>query len=167
MQVQDWQSRKEVKKGNIGEQIIREYLENKGYIVYEPVTEKAHHFDKVISKNKKFLAIAEIKTYERLLFLEETGINTKNYNEYLDIKNIDVFVFFVDYITKSIYGNKLSELNKEVVIKNKKFPYIMNCKTGSKTMFHLSIMKEISKLTDDYCLELKNNTNINDKYIKL
>jgi len=78
MQQQEWQDKKEVKKGNIGELIIRNYLEDKGYVVYEPVTEKAHHFDKVISRNKKFLAVAEIKTYERLRYKTETGINLKN-----------------------------------------------------------------------------------------
>lgn len=164
MQGQEWQNKKEVIKGNIGENIVRLHLEQKGYIVYEPVTNAAHHFDKLISKNKKYLAIVEIKTYEKLKYKEETGINLKNYNEYLDIKNIPVFVFFVDHITKSIYGNKLNILQQEKIINNKKFPYVMETKTGSKQMFHLSSMKTIYNLTEEQCLILKQKTNISEQY---
>lgn len=163
MQNNNWQDKPEVKKGNIGEVIIRKYLEDKGYVIYEPVTDGAHHFDKVISRNKKFLAIAEIKTYERLKFKDETGINLKNYKEYLNIE-IEVFVFFVDYVTKTIYGNKLKILNKEINIKGKSYPYVMESKTGKKMMFHLDVMKTISTLTDEQCVEIKKHSYKNNKY---
>ena len=150
--------------GMVGSAIVRN-LESKGYIVYEPVTDGPHHFDKLISKDKKILAIVEIKTYERLKFKPETGINLKNYKEYLDIKNIEVFVFFVDYITESIYGNKLSILSKQIEINKTFYPYVMKSVTGDKQMFHLKSMIEISKLKKDDCIHLKNKTNINKKYI--
>jgi len=175
MQKQDWNDRTEVKKGNIGESIVTTYLENKGYVVYEPVTDKAHHFDKVISKDKKFLAIAEVKTYEMLKFKDETGINLKNYKEYLDIKNLDVFIFFVDSTTNrekesfeelhsSIYGNKLIILSEKTLIKGKEYPYVMRTPNGLKMMFHLSKMKKIGELTKDQCLDIKKYSKLNNKY---
>ena len=45
-----WQDKIQVKKGNIGEKIVRNYLEKKGFIVYEPKTNGSHPFDKIAIK---------------------------------------------------------------------------------------------------------------------
>jgi hypothetical protein len=42
----EWSRRKEVQKGDTGERIVRSYLESKGWVVYEPITEGRHAFDK-------------------------------------------------------------------------------------------------------------------------
>ena len=40
MQKKDWNDKTEVKKGDIGEAIVKNILEQKGYVIYKCVTEK-------------------------------------------------------------------------------------------------------------------------------
>ena len=40
-----WEDKIQVKKGNLGENIVKDTLEKKGYVVYKCVTERAHAFD--------------------------------------------------------------------------------------------------------------------------
>jgi hypothetical protein len=40
-----WEDKAQVKKGNIGEKIIQQYLEGKGWKVYKPFTKGAHWFE--------------------------------------------------------------------------------------------------------------------------
>ena len=61
----NWENRIEVKKGNIGEDIVEKYIEKLGYIIYKPVTEKSHPFDRLCVKNKIDIFVAEIKTNPR------------------------------------------------------------------------------------------------------
>ena len=49
----EWEQKTSVKKGNVGERIVREYLEAKGLVCYQPVTERAHAFDMLAIREKK------------------------------------------------------------------------------------------------------------------
>ena len=76
-----------LKKGEIGEQIIREYLEKKGWIVYFPFTkDKAHAFDILATKNKEKVFALDVKTKARLNNWPAQGINIKSYKEYLSFR---------------------------------------------------------------------------------
>ena len=83
-------------KGKIGEDIVRRYLEEKGYVVYKPVTEGAHAFDILAVKDKKTVIIADVKTKARRNYFPDTGINYKHYVEYkVILKTLltSVFIF--------------------------------------------------------------------------
>lgn len=150
--MEEWNKRKPVQKGNLGEQIVKKYLEQRGYIVYQPVTEGAHAFDKLcVSKDKKDIFIAEVKTKPHRLYYPDTGINTRNLQEYKYIQekhSINVFIFFVDEVAQQVYGNTLYELEKPRTVTD----YLGNKYTYPKeefnhiTYFPLDAMKYIGTI---------------------
>ena len=144
-----WQSKTTVKKGNIGEKIVKEYLENKGYVIYKPATSGSHPFDNLCaSQDKKKIFIVEVKTKEARKYYPDTGIDIKNYNEYKYIQdkyNLKVFLFFVDATNRKVYGNELGNLIKPKIIDNKKYPSMEK----GIIYFPLSSMRPISELTED------------------
>ena len=60
-----WEDKAQVKKGNIGEKIIQQYLEGKGWKVYKPFTKGAHWFDMLACKNKAKVIAIDVKTKAR------------------------------------------------------------------------------------------------------
>jgi hypothetical protein len=103
-----------LKKGEIGEQIIREYLESGGYIVYFPQTKnKAHYFDILATKNKEKVIAIDVKTKARLNKWAAQGINIKSYNEYMNFVekiNIPFYLVFVDDKNGDVHMANLKEL---------------------------------------------------------
>lgn len=159
----NWSDKIQVQKGDYGERIVRNYLESKGWIVYEPETEGPHAFDKLCIKDKKHIVIAEVKTKARMNKWNATGFNIKSYNEYLFIQNkygIDVFIFFVDEYVKSIYGNKLSILEKPYTAKDGVYPM----KLRNIIVFSLETMKTISEISEKDSLYLKEHSSRNYEY---
>ena len=103
-----------LKKGEAGEKIVREYLENKGWIVYCPFTKnKAHYFDMLATKNKEKVIAIDVKTKARLNKWPAQGIDIKNYSEYMNfIKKINVpfYLVFIDDKSGDVYSAELSKL---------------------------------------------------------
>lgn len=116
----DWHEKKEVKKGDIGEELVKQYLETKKFILYKPISNGSHKIDYFChSGNEKKVICAEVKTKRRMAMKPKTGFNLSSYNHYLDMKtkhNIDTFVFFVDDFEKKIYGQWLSKLTEFEII---------------------------------------------------
>ncbi len=111
----DFQNSKTFKKGLYGENIISNYLRAKKYVVYSPNYGQPHAFDLLAIRNKKEVIIAECKSKARRSYYCDTGINIKNYEEYLYMQkkhNIPVFIFFIDEGLGRIYGNFIDELVK-------------------------------------------------------
>jgi hypothetical protein len=125
----DWQSLTTVKKGNIGEKLVDQWLTSKGYIPYSPIATGAHPFDRLVaSRDKKTIFIADSKTKAKRKYYPDTGIDIRHYKEYMHIQqkhNIHVFIFFVDEESMLIYGNFLARLDKSIAVyhKNKKINY--------------------------------------------
>lgn len=147
----NWQDKASVKKGNIGEGIIRQFLEEKGYIVYEPVTRGPHGFDKLAVRNKKDVLIAECKTKAKRTYYDDTGIDLRHYKEYKYVyekHQIDVFLFFVDEHLAEVYGHFLRVLEKP----NGSYPLIQN----NIIYFPMANMcRNICKLTPEQVESLK------------
>lgn len=118
----NWKDKTTVKKGNIGERLVDEYLINQGFIPYHPGVDGSHPFDRLVaSRDKKTIFIADAKTKAKRMYYPDTGINISHYNEYKFIQdkyNIDVFIFFVDEECGEIYGNFIRELDTERQIEN-------------------------------------------------
>lgn len=111
----EWSDKTEVKKGNYGEHLVKWFLEDKGFVVYKPITNKAHAFDGMAIRDKKTILIYDVKSKARLNNYNATGFNIRNYNEYKHISNkynIHIFIFFVDEMLGKIYGNWLHILEK-------------------------------------------------------
>lgn len=169
----NWQDKIEVKKGNLGEDIIDKYIQSLGLIPYFPNHDGAHPFDRLCAtQNKRYLCIVDAKAKARRTYYPDTGINLKTYEEYKYLRNkytIDIWLFFVDEDTKSIYGGKLKELEKEVIIswrnKNIRYPRRERNKRGIfEIYFPVDYMKTIHELSDIEVAELKKYSNRSYKY---
>lgn len=148
-----------LKKGEIGENLVKDFLEGRGWIVYSPTEGKAHAFDKLCIKDKKNIAIVEIKTKARMNNLNATGFETRHLNEYkyiLDKYGIDIFIFWVDEFLQCVYGNTLTELLKEYKAKDGNYPRQL-C-DGKITIFSLEKMNKYFSLEEDICNDLKSFT---------
>ena len=163
----NWQQKLTVKKGNLGEEIISRFLERKGYVIYSPETkDKAHAFDRLAIKDKEQIIIAEIKTKARRNKYADTGIDKRNYDQYVKIQNkynIPVFIFFVDEMLKKVYGNWLSKLIIPIIIEGKQYPLILN----NIIYFPLVNMINIAELSEQQITELKKLSNRNYEYIAI
>lgn len=156
----EWQNKITVKKGDFAEEIIRGFLEEKGFVIYEPITNGAHCFDKLAVKNKEQFIIAECKAKSKRKYYDDTGINIKHYSEYKKVTEkhqIPVFIFFIDEHLAEIYGNFISVLEKEY----KNYPLRQN---GIIYFPMCKMRRNIAKLTDEQVLFLKNHSTRNYDY---
>lgn len=160
----DWADRPQTKKGEYGEKKVHEYLEAKGFIVYLPVTEAAHAFDRLAIRDKKQAIIVECKAKARRTKYADTGINITHYNDYAYISKkhkLPVFIFFIDEHLGEIYGNFLSELIKPAEVKGKMYP----SREGKIIYFPLvNMRRNIAQLTESDCNYLKQQSRRNYAY---
>lgn len=157
----NWNEKEEVKKGNIGENIVFNYLCNSGYTVYRPVTEGPHLFDNLcVSRDKRTIFIAEVKTKEARKYYPDTGIDIRSYQEYKFVENkynLHVYLFFVDAANRKVYGNFLRRL--ETPKAEGKYSYPLQ--QGGIIYFPLSSMTLISELTAEEAEEIKKHNTKN------
>lgn len=155
-------------KGNIGEEIIDKKLFIKGYQLYKPSFDGSHSFDRLIysKKNKKFY-LCDIKTKPSRFAYPDTGIDFRLYREYLNKSreiNLDFLLIFVDENSKTIYGNLLSELEKEIEInyKNKiiKYPLIQK----EIIYFPLQKMIKIDIISEEESENIWKQSSMKEKY---
>lgn len=160
----EWNERRSVKKGTIGERIVRYVLEKNGWVVYQCVSrDKAHVIDCIAYKEKKTQRFLEVKTKSFMRNPDRTGFNTCDlevYTHYLKEKNQDIFILFVDQAKKKIYGNFLSKLIEPKEEDGMLFPneFISKYDGKSITVFPLSSMIDIAELSEDQIKELKKYT---------
>lgn len=129
--------KKALKKGELGEKIITELLENKGWIVYTPFTkDKAHYFDILATYEKEKVIAIDVKTKARLNKWAAQGINVTHYNQYLHFMNTNKVPFYLIFIDDKCGDVHLADLRnlKEPIYPNKKIiawrlkdmKYVMN-----------------------------------------
>jgi len=125
METKQTSFKKALKKGELGELLVREYFESKGWIVYCPFTKnKAHYFDMLCTKNKKSVIALDVKTKARLNKWEAQGINIKSYGEYMGFVErikIPFYLVFVDDKLGDVYAQNILKLtnrfkpNKDII----------------------------------------------------
>lgn len=160
-----WSNKISVKKGDIGENLVRNLLERKGWIVYAPETSGAHAFDRLCVKDKKEMIIVEIKTKARMTKYRATGFNTSSLKTYKDIQEkhgVKVVVAFVDEGAGSIYGNELDKLLIEVKDGEHIYPKVIK----DLTVFSLDNMVEFAKLSEEDIRHIKSYTVRNYDYAR-
>jgi hypothetical protein len=148
-QIDSWQNQNTVKKGNIGEKIVKEYLEREGYIIYKPDTSGSHPFDNLCASDQNIFVV-EVKTKEARKYYPDTGVDVRHFNKYNNIKEkhkINVYLFFVDAKNAKIYGNELEELIKPKMINGQNYPL----RYKNIIYFPLENMITISQLTKQEC----------------
>lgn len=162
-----WNNKTTVQKGNIGEKLVESEMEEHGFIIYKPITEGAHAFDRLCIKGKEVAIIAEVKAKAKRKYYPDTGID---YNHYLDYKrmyekyNLDTILFFVDEEACQIYSGRLSVLDKPEPFYHKgkqlTYPIIQN----SIIYFHISKMKTLCDIHVDDAGQLRKLTTKNERY---
>jgi hypothetical protein len=112
-----------LQKGDIGERIVKQFLESKGYIVYRPETKnKAHYFDILATKGKEQVVAIDVKTKARLNKWPAQGINKRNYDEYMAFVsrvNVPFFLFFVDDKTGDVHYQDIRKLKDHFMVNEK------------------------------------------------
>lgn len=119
-----------LKKGEIGEKIIREYLENKGWIVYQPITKnKPHYFDMLCTYDKEKVIAIDVKTKARLNKWNAQGIDIRHYNQYMNFintTNVNFYLFFIDDKNGDVHCADLKNLHNPIHINNKIIAWYLN-----------------------------------------
>jgi len=142
----NWQNLNTVKKGDIGEQIIIDYLDKKGFVIYAPFYSKPHWIDFFASRNKDEIYAIDVKTKSRLNKWDATGLDLQDYKDYLKLNQktgIRVFLFFVDDKEGFIHCADIQNL------KNGFYP------TPKIIAFYRKDMKLIGKIDDQYLKKLE------------
>jgi len=138
-----------LRKGDVGEELVRCRLEAQGWVVYKPITDKAHAFDILCIKNKRTAIAMDVKAKARLNKYPATGINQKHFEEYKYFSEkhlMDFWVIFVDEMQKSVYGNRLTELEKPRTVEGKTYPWVMPTKGQPVRLWPLEAMITIGSI---------------------
>ena len=165
-QALNWEDKEQVKKGNIGENIVDQYFDGQGYIIYEPRQDAAHLIDRLYVKDKKKLIFADTKTKAKRNMYPDTGFDCKHYKDYqrLQEMGLEVWVFFVDEVEATVYGNTLEKLSEPQVVNHKgktlRYPWIC----GEIIYFHRDNMIDISLLSVEEVSEIKSHNTRNYDY---
>tara|TARA_R100001463_G_scaffold114585_1_gene169796 strand:+ start:1079 stop:1546 length:468 start_codon:yes stop_codon:yes gene_type:complete len=150
-----WNNKITVKKGDIGEQIIKDYLERKGWVIYAPTTDKAHYFDMIATRNKKEIIGYDVKTKARLNKIAATGIDKQDYLDYMRFTRdyyFPFYLFFVDEKEGKVYYQLLKKLPE---------PFEL---TPEIVCWYLKDLQYIFSLTEDQKTKLSKFDNRNYKY---
>jgi Holliday junction resolvase len=137
-----------LKKGLIGEKIIMNYLEDKGWIVYTPFTKnKAHYFDILATKNKEKVIAIDVKTKARFNKWAAQGIDVRHYKQYLDfmeMAKVPFYLIFVDDKLGDVHLADISELKNGFNPNKKIIAWMLK---DMKFMFRISedMIKKLSK----------------------
>lgn len=173
MYANSFQAKTTTQKGNVGERIVREYLAQKGFVVYQTnCTEHAHGFDMLAMRNKEQMIVVEVKAKAKRDCCPDTGINLKHYNEYKAIQakhNLPIFLVFVDEKLGEVYGDWLSALEADhSMFRNDTYPYVRpHGRNGEPIIyFYQPNMRKLATLTQDEIIELKQLTTGKNTYTK-
>lgn len=99
------------KLGYRGEEFISEFAASKKSKAYIPAVSQSYPIDGLAITEKGVLYGIEVKTKPRLMYYEKTGFDAADWMTYTNLP-FPVYVLFVDYITKSIYGSWISNLKQ-------------------------------------------------------
>lgn len=154
-----WAERPEVKKGDVGEALVDDFLRGKQVIPYRPDYDGPHPFDRLCATaDKRSIFVADIKTKAQRERYADTGIDLAHYGDYKHIEtkySLRVFLFFVDEKVRQIYGNWLHELEKPVTLPSRQGrPVSYPLRDRGIIYFPLAHMQPISAITLEKAREL-------------
>lgn len=128
--------------GSRGEEFLTEFAQAHDSKAYIPSISESYPVDGIaISAKGKAWGI-EVKTKPRMKYYEQTGFDSNDFLAYCNL-GFPVYILFVDYVTKSIYGAFVSHLKRFSLPK------------GKLVLFPLSCMTKYRDLTDDEVLYIK------------
>lgn len=136
-----WEEMVCVRKGLVGEALVKEFMLKRGYQVYTPDFDGPHICDYFCHHPTERLHFADAKTYSKRDNYPDTGLNLESYEDYCNEEDRPhghpIYLYWVDQRSAAIYGNWLSILRRPHC---RRYPLIENSKNGWKTYFHMSRM---------------------------
>ena len=162
----NWDDKPQVKKGNIGENIVDQYFDGQGYIIYEPKQDAAHLIDRLYVKDKKKLIFADTKTKAKRNMYPDTRFDYRHYKDYHMLQNmgLEVWIFFVDEVEASVYGNTLEKLSEPCIVQHKGQTLKYPLRGGEIIYFYRKNMIDISLLSQEEVAEIKSHNTRNYEY---
>jgi len=168
----DWNSKTEVKKGNLGEAMVRDIFESNGWHIYPHASEGPHIIDMVMMRgareNSMDLMLLDVKTKAHRTYYSDTGLNLHHYylySKFSNEHNSNFYLAFVDESEKKVYGNYKSELEKPRCIEKNgrtlKYPLIQN-----EIIYfpYPDAFEMLGDLTPGFCKQLKKLSQRNYEY---
>lgn len=154
-----WQDRDSVRKGNIGEKIVDDWLLARGWVPYRPIADAAHPFDRLVaSRDKKQIVVVEVKSKPAREAFPDTGIDFRHFCDYRGVATkyrIPVFLAFVDEKASQVYGQFLSKLLQTHREYGREYPWRPRPnKKPDIVYFALSQMRHIANLSSEQVLSL-------------
>lgn len=146
-----------MRKGRVGESVVRSALERAGFCVYEPQTSGSHAFDILAIKNNERCIALDVKTKARRNKYPDTGINMRHYRVYKEFSerhSMPFWVIFVDEWLGSVYGNTLDELCRPRVVEGRQYPMEWRSSSGSTIYWPLDAMVTLGPISDECAQEL-------------
>lgn len=140
-------------RGNFGEKIVAQTCANKGFLTTRWDQDCSHSFDKFLVKkeNGKVVALFDVKTKPLRNKYQDTGINLKSFNDYIDvskINNLPFLLFFVDEVKNEIYFQSLHKLRIERMVDGVRYPKIESFKKQI-IYFHYSSFLVCGKISEN------------------
>lgn len=146
-----------LKKGELGEAIIRQRLEAKGWIVYFPFTKnRPHYFDMLATYEKAKVIAIDVKTKARLNKYNAQGIDTRHYDQYMAFvktSKVQFWIVFIDEYSGDIHTARLDHLRDPV--------YLCD---GKIMAWSLDQMTSLGKITHEQRTELQGYNQRNYDY---
>ena len=145
----NWKELPQVKKGDIGEQIIYKYLDEKKYTIYNPSTDRSHPFDGLVYHNNDLFFLYDVKTKGKTNKHNAQGIDIKYYKSYLyTMKKYKVpfILFFIDDQNGEVHSADLNYLQDK--------PYVKIKKDGSIVGWNVNELRYLFTISDSTLKEL-------------
>ena len=113
--MKNWNERNKVKIGDIGEDMIKDYLEKKGYIIYKPISNCSHPIDIISFNNTDSMSFNEVKVKPRRWRYNDTGVDLRSWRRYVKLINeykTNLNIYFIDEYENCIYSIFLNDIYK-------------------------------------------------------
>jgi len=154
-------------KGAMGEALVRSILEQKGWVVYQPITEGAHAFDMLSIKDKDKAIAIDVKAKAKMEYYDATGVNLCHFEQYRAFSErhlMPFWIIFVDESLNMIYGNEISELEQPAVGKDGRVYPLTKTFQQATRLWAMSRMKFIGEIDAGAAECLKSVSQRNPKY---
>ena len=153
------------RKGTIAERYVRDVLVSSGWHIYTYSADQSHPVDMLAITPDGRLVGVEVKCKCARIYYPDTGIDRNDYYAYHNLQsqlNLPVLLLFVDYYSKTVYGNYLNHLSqpKTIVDNQRTLHYPMV--TENLVYFPLQSMKHYADIPPAIVAQL--NTRTHSKY---
>lgn len=144
------------KKGEVGEELVKDFIEWEYGMVYSPPKKKPHVIDGTYYMSGSFIPY-EVKTKEERDLYPDYGIDYADYKKYKNLAvNHHVQLFFVDYRIKKCVGGFLGDIDKEFCSDGKYYPKRGRTYKGEKMIyFPTELLETYFDLTEEECKSIE------------